>query len=364
MTFSVSLFHAATPLVVPYVSSLGVTAQIDSVFALVRLADGRTGCSEVTPIAGYNEESLEEIWAQLNRLAQSVVALEPEFALQRVEACAADAPYACSPLAAALEEALGRLPDPIAGGAAPIAVIAPVLSRHIPDVHAEVAALMAAGYTTLKVKAGMDFERDLVRIAEVRRSAGRAARLRIDFNGAYDAQTAMRFVARLDPAGIELIEQPCAAEDWDGNLRVAQSTPIPTMLDESIRGIADVRRAGALGAFRFFKMKLGKFPTLASIENAYVEGEALGMHGILGNGAATDVACRLEACIAGRHREHAGEMNGFAKNAVQYLRTPLSCVQGGIETGALPENRVDAEALLLRALRSAEYGTHEQAGTP
>ena len=38
---------------------------------------------------------------------------------------------------------------------------------------------------------------------------------------AYGEAEACRFAESLDPTGIELFEQPCAAEDWNANARVA-----------------------------------------------------------------------------------------------------------------------------------------------
>jgi len=360
MTMSVSLFVVSTPLVVPYVSSLGVTAAIDSVLAFVRLDDGRQGCAEVTPIRGYNEETVDQVWDNLNGAVPGLVDLQPQAALARLELLASARPYSYSPLAAAMEIALGRLSDVCRSvdQIAEVPIIAPVLSQQFSAVPAEVNALLEAGYTSLKLKAGMDFETDLDRVALVQSCAAQAAQIRIDFNGAYDAETAIRFVERIDSLGIELIEQPCASDDWKGNLRVARSTSIPTMLDESIKGVEDVRRAGECGGFRFFKMKLGKFPTLASLDQAYAIGEALGMQGILGNGAATDVACWVEAQVALRHLGPAGEMNGFSKNAVQYLRPAIQCRAGRIQLCDATVRAPDMQAIQRNAVRAAIYGSN------
>ncbi|MBS0337142.1 MAG: hypothetical protein JSS40_10085, partial [Proteobacteria bacterium] len=167
MTFSVSLFAISTPLAVPYVSSLGVTASIDSVVALARLDDGREGYSEVSPIRGYNEETVDEIWGNLTGVASALVELEPEAALERLSVLASAKPYSYSPLAVALEIALGgfSVVHPAQGDSAGVPIIAPVMSRELAAVPAEVAALTGAGYMSLKVKAGMDFEADLARIA-------------------------------------------------------------------------------------------------------------------------------------------------------------------------------------------------------
>ena len=46
--------------------------------------------------------------------------------------------------------------------------------------------------------------------------------MRLDANRAYSEADACRFAAALDPSGIELFEQPCDAENWDANAKVAE----------------------------------------------------------------------------------------------------------------------------------------------
>ena len=52
--------------------------------------------------------------------------------------------------------------------------------------------------------------------------------------------------ALMERHGVELFEQPCAAGDWEATVAVAQASPVPMMLDESIYGLADIDRAGEL----------------------------------------------------------------------------------------------------------------------
>src|SRR5690606_38231605 len=75
----------------------------------------------------------------------------------------------------------------------------------------EIERLLAAGYRTLKVKVGFDVDADLARVARIQSCVRGRARLRLDANQGYSAQQAQRFAGSLDPAGIELFEQPCAA---------------------------------------------------------------------------------------------------------------------------------------------------------
>jgi len=51
---------------------------------------------------------------------------------------------------------------------------------------------------------------------------------------------------------------------------------------------------------------------------------------VLGNGAALDLSCWIEAAIAGDAFETHGEMNGFLKSPAQLLATPLRLEDGCI----------------------------------
>jgi len=326
---AVALHLLETPLETPYVSSLGTTSSIRSVLARVRTADGVEVSSEVTPIRGYNEESADEIWEFCTEMAASLPGLAIEDAHTRLSTQASSRPYCCSPLLAALEQVLPASPAG-APRAARVELMAPVMNHDPARIEKEVEGLLGTGYRVLKMKAGMRYDEDLSRIQRVRRILHGRATVRIDFNGAYDAPTALRFLGSLGPEGIALAEQPCAAGDWEGNATVARGCDIPVMLDESICSADDVLRAGRSGCFRFFKLKLGKLPSVAALDAAFAAGRDTGLTGVIGNGAATDVACRLEALVAARHPAIAGEMNGFLKNRVQYLKPPLRCEQGAI----------------------------------
>ena len=60
----------------------------------------------------------------------------------------------------------------------------------------EIEAAIAAGYRTLKIKAGFDLDADLQRIAFIQRCNGGRAKLRIDANQGYSRDDGVRFAAR------------------------------------------------------------------------------------------------------------------------------------------------------------------------
>ena len=141
--------------------------------------------------------------------------------------------------------------------------------------------------------------------------------------------------------GIELFEQPCAAGDWDAARAVADVSPVPMMLDESIYGMEDIERAAKLGAARFIKLKLMKMGGLDALAAGLRRIRELGMQPVLGNGVACEVGCWMEACIARTLIANAGEMNGFLKPVTRLLANPVPFRDGALVLDAGYTPRLD-----------------------
>jgi O-succinylbenzoate synthase len=109
----------------------------------------------------------------------------------------------------------------------------------------------AGGCTTAKVKVaepGQELADDRARLEAVRDALGPGGRIRVDANGAWDVDTAVRAVGVLDRAagGLEYVEQPCAAVEELAAVRRAVDVPIAA--DESIRRAEDPYRVRDLEA--------------------------------------------------------------------------------------------------------------------
>jgi len=140
----------------------------------------------------------------------------------------------------------------------------------VPAVAPDEAAALAAGLTDVKVKVG-DAD-DVDRVAAVRNAIGRHARLRVDANGAWDVETAVRTMARMACFGVELFEQPVASLEELAAVR--RRVDVPVAADECVRNLDDARRLAALGAADALVVKVqplgGMAATLRVMEAAGV----------------------------------------------------------------------------------------------
>lgn len=340
----IELRRLEVPLRVPYKLAFGPVRHFDTMHVEVRDAAGAIGYGEATVLTGYTDETVEGAWANLRHWADEIAGLAPADAKARLLARVDEAPFAVTGLVSAIEMMQG---DPHLEVAAPVDVpMLGLLNATEPDAIArEVDELVAKGFRTLKVKVGFEDVTDAARVRVIQGIVAGRVSLRLDGNQGYSTEHAVRFASGLDPAGIELLEQPCAAGDWDAACAVARVATVPMMVDESIYGLEDIRRTAELRCARFVKVKLMKFGSLGRLAEAIDLIRALGMDPVLGNGVACEVGCWMEAQVARGRITNAGEMNGYLKPARPLLENPPRFESGAmrLEPGYRP--RFDAAAL-------------------
>ncbi len=107
----------------------------------------------------------------------------------------------------------------------------------------------------IKVGAGDD---DAERLKVFRRIAGEAPNVRVDANGAWDPDTALSHISRLQKYGISSVEQPIPARDIDGLAYVASRSPVPICVDESLVTVRDAQELISRQACHIFNLRLSK----------------------------------------------------------------------------------------------------------
>ena len=90
---------------------------------------------------------------------------------------------------------------------------------------AELARSVESGFQGIKIKlGGADLAQDLKTVREVRRIIGDGIALMVDYNQSLNPVEAIRRIRALEPYGLEWVEEPVAAEDFQGHARVRHKT--------------------------------------------------------------------------------------------------------------------------------------------
>lgn len=348
------LYRVKMPLSVPYHVSYRVYEDFEPIIVEARDASGRIGWGEGHISPGHTFETVDGGWAFCRAVAGTVIGMDAAAAAAAMAARVPQSPVAASALVTALEM-LGGHPILDLDADVSLPLLTPFHATDPAAIPAEVEARIAEGFRTLKVKVGKDWRADAAKVRAVQQAARGKAVIRLDANRGFSRDDGCRFAASLDPAGIELFEQPCDSKAWDDNAAVAAVSAVPVMLDESIYDAGDIRRAGDIDGVGFVKLKLKKMGGLDLLRDGLDLIRALGMTPVLGDGVSTELGCWMEACVARRTIDNAGEFNGFLKPRERLFADPLRFADGALhlKAGFTPE--IDRAALSAHTIDTARF---------
>ena len=231
----------------PLAAAHGTVAERELLDVLILGADGVAGAGEAAPLPSYDGVTLDDVRGALEDCRPIVHDAEGLPRAQVLQACrdAAVLPQAVAAIDLALWDLEGRRADvPVWRllGAhplpEPVAVNALIAAEDRAGAAAEAARAVAAGFSCVKLKAGIGD--DAGRAAAVRAAVGPDVAIRLDANGAWSVGGAIAHLRALAPSRIELCEEPVHGVE---ELRdVAEAVDVPIAMDESGVG------PGALGS--------------------------------------------------------------------------------------------------------------------
>lgn len=201
-----------------------------------------------------------------------------------------DAEYAARWLAGATEAAVDGWP-------APVRDRIPV-NTTVPAVDPQTAYDLVArsGCTTAKVKVGEGGQtaaHDLARVEAVRDALGRSGRLRVDANGAWTVDEAVRRLRDLDRFDLEYAEQPVATLTEMADLR--RRIDVRLAADESIRTAEDPLRVADLDAADVLVLKV---QPLGGVRRALQIAEGAGLPVVVSSAIETSIGLAAGVAFA------------------------------------------------------------------
>lgn len=173
------------------------------------------------------------------------------------------------------------------------------------DMIAQAKALIAGGFTTLKIKVGSDSEaEDLAKMIALRKAVGPEVKLRLDANQGWHPKQATYIINKMRDLGldIQLVEQPVPASDFEGMADVTANTTTMIMADESIFSVADAYRIIQLNGCDIINLKLMKAGGLDNALKINTLAEAAGIPCMVGSMIESSVSVTAAAHLAAAKR--------------------------------------------------------------
>lgn len=257
------------PLVTPFKTALRQVDHIDTIALMITTDSGHVGFGEAPATEKITGDTLKSITAALHhQIMPAIMGMsinDIEDICAAIKSVAGDCGSARAAAEMAVFDLLGQgSSEPLyklLGGDRAMLTTDVTISVDTPDKMIKDCMLaISQGYQTLKVKIGNDLTLDMKRVQEIAKAVPADIAIRLDVNQGWTHIETLTAIEALDAAGIslELIEQPVAADDYEGMRAICQQSHIPIMADESAFSPDDVRRLLDMRAADIINIKLMK----------------------------------------------------------------------------------------------------------
>ncbi|MGN6371421.1 MAG: mandelate racemase/muconate lactonizing enzyme family protein [Solirubrobacteraceae bacterium] len=258
----IGVARATLELTSPLHTSYGTVNEREVLTVSLTDAHDLTGYGDIAPLEPYDGVSVTRVLSAFERYRLALEGLDGLDSSRVAQACrqADDLPAALSAIDLALWDLSGRRAGrPVSSLLAEhpreaVAVNATISAPDRASAARQAGEAVERGFRCLKLKVGIGD--DAGRVAAVRAAAGPEVALRLDANGAWSAEQAVSAIQALEPAGLELVEEPThgleamreVRERVAARVAIDESAELPGALDA---GAADavclkVARCGGL----------------------------------------------------------------------------------------------------------------------
>src|SRR5690625_477995 len=167
-----------------------------------------------------------------------------------------------------------------------------VLSILEPEVLAKQAKeAIESGYREIKMKLGIDHEKDIARVKAVREAVGPDVLIRVDVNQGWGSvQLTKQMIKRLEPYYLSWVEQPIHLMDTALFRLIKEQSTIPLMADESLIHREDLRTLIEHRSVDYINIKLMKTGGIYPAYQLATQAELFGIHCQIGSMVESSIA--------------------------------------------------------------------------
>lgn len=266
---NIKVGRVSIPLKKPFKTALRTVTSAEDVIVMIETDSGEVGFGEAPPTAVITGDTIGSIkYVIEGNIKKAIVGMDIddiEGIMQRVDGAAVKNSSAKACIDMAVYDLFGKkykIPlYKLLGGAGNTVETDITVSVNSPEEMAsDATGYVKSGFNTLKIKVGNDSKLDVERIKAVRGAVGPEIRIRVDANQGWQPKEAVRVIRALEDLclGIELVEQPVAAHDFEGLKYVTDNVYLPILADESVFTTYDAFKILSMRAADLINIKLMK----------------------------------------------------------------------------------------------------------
>ncbi|MBX2928979.1 MAG: dipeptide epimerase [Saprospiraceae bacterium] len=271
----------------PYTIAYKTIDHVDNLFVTIELENGITGIGAGSPAEFVTGEKIEASAATLSACAEDLLCGRDirhyKKLIREAAAQLPDSPAALAAIDIALHDAfaqflglpladfLGRIYE---GFPTSVTIGIQSLEQTLEDAR----AFQADGFRVIKLKTGLEAERDIETFARLRETVGPEMVIRIDANQGYSRADLLRFVEGTQHLNVEFFEQPFPPGQLDEMLLLPEDLRRLCAADEDLHSMEDaVQMAHRPQPYGIYNIKLMK---CGGVDHALKIAEAAELAGI------------------------------------------------------------------------------------
>lgn len=264
----VKSWKADLELTKPYTIATKTVDAAENVFLYIELENGLYGIGSGAPAAFVTGEtiqlSMQALQEHAAALLQGKNIEQYQDIIRDAEKHLTDKPAALAAIDIALYDAVAKLADkPLvdflgkkhAGFPTSVTIGIKSLEESIEDAR----AFVKDGFKVIKLKTGLEVEKDITIFSKIRETVGKDVKIRVDGNQGYEVFDLERFIAGTKDLDVEFIEQPFPAGDLEKMMEISADIRKICAADEDLH---DWRDAAAMTSkkpyYGIFNIKLMK----------------------------------------------------------------------------------------------------------
>jgi L-alanine-DL-glutamate epimerase-like enolase superfamily enzyme len=324
----------------PTTSSLGTMTESQYGVVIVRSDEGHTGIGEISLIWHGNGSRLCSYVNDI--LGPALIGMDPFRVVEFHKRADQSFKFGRHSLAAiagvemALLDMQGKILDQpvynLLGGLTRdrVELSMSIHMQSIEDSLAQARAFADQGFSTVKVKVGLDPEHDIELVRLLRREF-KALKIRVDANmGWSQAKVALGHIRRMAGSDILSVEQPLPDDDLDGMAYLREHSEVPIMADESVWGLRDAWRVISARAADLINIYVaesgGLLPArdIATMASMAGVGVCIGSMPELGIGT----AAQAHLAVSLPTLDHPSDVTGYLYQADDVVTTPPPIADG------------------------------------
>jgi muconate cycloisomerase len=336
---SVEVVIADVPTVRQHVLAMATMQSQAIVLVLIARDDGIVGVGEATTIGGlaYGEESPEGIKLAIEQYFKPFIVGEsgdhPARIVARLKKLIVGNRFAKCAVETALWDAFGQanglsLSELLGGRLRDVVPVAWTLASGNTecDIAEGEEKLASRLHNIFKLKIGKrSVADDCEHVAAIVEAFAGRASVRVDVNQNWTRTDALEGIARLQDAGVELIEQPIRGDDLPGMALLCQRFDVAIMADEALSGPASAWQLANDAAADVFSLKITQSGGLFAAREVAMVGELahIGLYGGTMLEAGIGTAASAQLCATLPALEWGTELFGPLLLTEEILEEPL-----------------------------------------